>query len=189
MINVDAFVSWPSSLHRCFFSGVGRWASSPHSDRETRTAREPRPRSQAGGSAHPPCRMSRQKGAAGALHSLSLTRPNSKASPFSVEKLLGSHSRGGGHTNSYKLIYKRNINTLLLYVSILKILLCSVSSISLLRLPIFFLLFFSMLLFIHWDISTITLKSISDNFNIFHFDVGICWLSFLSQGKIFPVFG
>ena len=141
MINVDAFVSWPSSLHRCFFSGVGRWASSPHSDRETRTAREPRPRSQAGGSAHPPCRVSRQKGAAGALHSLSLTRPNSKASPFSVEKLLGSHSRGGGHTNSYKLIYKRNINTLLLYVSILKILLCSVSSISLLRLPIFFAVF------------------------------------------------
>ena len=118
--------------------------------RETRTAREPRPRSQAGGSAHPPCRVSRQKGAAGALHSLSLTRPNSKASPFSVEKLLGSHSRGGGHTNSYKLIYKRNINTLLLYVSILKILLCPVSSISLLRLPIFFfLLFFRMLLFIH----------------------------------------
>lgn len=32
--------------------------------------------------------------------SLTLTRPSPKASPFSVEKLPGSRSRGGGHTNS-----------------------------------------------------------------------------------------
>ena len=37
----------------------------------TRAAREPRPRRRAGGSAHPPCRVSRKKRAAGVHHSLS----------------------------------------------------------------------------------------------------------------------
>lgn len=37
---------------------------------------------------------------AGARHSLTLTQPSPRASPFSVENLPGSRSRGGGHTNS-----------------------------------------------------------------------------------------
>lgn len=66
----------------------------------TPAARESRPRWQALYSVVPPCRLSRQRRAAGAGHLLTLTRPSPKASPFSVEKLPGSRSRGGGHTNS-----------------------------------------------------------------------------------------
>lgn len=66
----------------------------------TRAAREPGPRRRAGGSAHPPCCVSPKKRTAGVRHSLTLTRPSPRASPFSVEKLPGSRSRGGGHTNS-----------------------------------------------------------------------------------------
>lgn len=66
----------------------------------TPATRESRPRWQALYSVVPPCRLSRQRRAAGAGHLLTLTWPSPKASPFSVEKLPGSRSRGGGHTNS-----------------------------------------------------------------------------------------
>lgn len=85
-------------------------------------------------------------------------------------------------------LFIKGISIFVIVLSILKFLLCPISSISLLRLPIF-LLFFNMLLFTHWNISMITLKSISNNLNIFHLDVGICWLSFLIKFELFLVLG